>query len=214
MNTKRIKFFRDVLRPVASNPIMKSSVYSSEPASEEALEMSGSPPVFENAEFAQIYEDQSRSLYYLSLRMLSDPVLAEDAVHDVFLKAYRKMHQFQGRSSPKTWLYRITINHCRNLLKKRCRSENYLSDKEGETEVVGFHNDTPYRIIEKRELGQRIQKALDRLTEEYRLLLLLVADRKLSYEEVAELTDQSVDAVRGKLYRARKAFAAIFKNTD
>ena len=49
--------------------------------------------------------------------------------------------------------------------------------------------------------------------EEYRLLLLLVADQDLSYDEIGHLTDQSADAVRGKLHRARKAFAAIFRKS-
>ncbi|MGC8990658.1 MAG: RNA polymerase sigma factor, partial [Verrucomicrobiia bacterium] len=73
--------------------------------------------------------------------------------------------------------------------------------------------DTPFRILEMKELGQQIQRALDMLPEEYRLLLLLVADEKLSYEEVADLTGQTIDAVRGKLHRARKAFAAAFAST-
>jgi DNA-directed RNA polymerase specialized sigma24 family protein len=55
---------------------------------------------------------------------------------------------------------------------------------------------------------------LDALPPEYRLLLLLVADEELSYEEVGVLTEQSADAVRGKLHRARKAFAARFRETE
>ena len=73
--------------------------------------------------------------------------------------------------------------------------------------------DSPLRVLEIKELGQRIQKALDGLSDEYRLLLLLVADEELSYEQVGALTGQSPDAVRGKLHRARKAFAALFEKT-
>ena len=73
--------------------------------------------------------------------------------------------------------------------------------------------DSPLRALETSELGERIQKTLDRLPEEYRLLLLLVADQELSYEEIGELTGQTSDAVRGKLHRARKAFAAIFQKS-
>ncbi len=65
-------------------------------------------------------------------------------------------------------------------------------------------------MLETKELGQRIQKTLDGLPPEYRLLLLLVADDQLSYEQVGALTEQTADAVRGKLHRARKAFAALF----
>jgi RNA polymerase sigma-70 factor (ECF subfamily) len=63
------------------------------------------------------------------------------------------------------------------------------------------------------ELGQRIQKALDELPEEYRVLLLLIADQELSYDAVAQITHQTADAVRGKLHRARKAFGTAFRKT-
>ncbi len=68
-----------------------------------------------DAEFGRLYEEHSRAIYYLALRFLSDPQKAEDATHDVFLKAFRKMDQFRGEASWRTWLYRIAINHCRNL---------------------------------------------------------------------------------------------------
>src|SRR4051812_49428411 len=67
------------------------------------------------AEFAQLYTEHSRAIYYLALRFLGDPEKAQDATHDVFLKAFRKMDQFRGEASWRTWLYRIAINHCRNL---------------------------------------------------------------------------------------------------
>lgn len=73
--------------------------------------------------------------------------------------------------------------------------------------------DSPLRVLETKELGQRIQKALDGLPSEYRLLLLLVADEQMSYDQVADLTSQTADAVRGKLHRARKAFATIFQQS-
>src|SRR5579864_2667553 len=66
-------------------------------------------------EFAGLYAEHSRAIYYLALRFLGDPQKAEDATHDVFLKAFRKMDQFRGEASWRTWLYRIAINHCRNL---------------------------------------------------------------------------------------------------
>lgn len=74
--------------------------------------------------------------------------------------------------------------------------------------------DSPLRVLEIKELGNRIQKTLDSLSEEYRLLLLLVADQELSYEEIATLTGQTPDAVRGKLHRARRAFTTKFQRDD
>ena len=77
------------------------------------------PPVsLAHPEFSSLYAENSRAIYYLALRFLGDPQKAEDATHDVFLKAFRKLDQFRGEASLRTWLYRIAINHCQNL----CRS--------------------------------------------------------------------------------------------
>jgi len=165
-------------------------------------------------EFAELYAEHSRPIYYLCLRLLSDPEKAQDATHDVFLKAFRKLHQFRGESSWRTWLYRIAINHCRNL-QAAWQERNLISNvDEAVWETVPAQTDSPLRVLETRELGERIQKALDGLPPEYRLLLLLVADEQLSYEQVGALTEQSADAVRGKLHRARKAFAVLFRQTE
>ena len=166
-----------------------------------------------SSEFADVYEEHSRAIYYLCLRFLSDPDKAQDATHDVFFKAFRKMDQFRGESSWRTWLYRIAINHCRNL--QQAWNERHMLSNADEAvfENAAAKTDSPLRVLETKELGQRIQKALDGLPSEYRLILLLVADQQLSYEQVGALTSQSSDAVRGKLHRARKAFAALFQQT-
>ena len=165
------------------------------------------------SEFGELYSQHSRAIYYLALRLLGDPQKAEDATHDVFLKAYRKMGQFRGEASWRTWLYRIAINHCRNLQQTWNDRHIFSNADEAVFENAQARTDSPLRVLETKELGQRIQKALDSLPPEYRLLLLLVADQELSYEQVGNLTEQSPDAVRGKLHRARKAFAALFEKT-
>jgi RNA polymerase sigma-70 factor, ECF subfamily len=165
------------------------------------------------SQFAELYQEHSRAIYYLALRLLSDPDKAEDATHDVFLKAFRKMDLFRGESSWRTWLYRIAINHCRNLQQSWNERHMFSNAEDFVFENVQAKTDSPLRVLETKELGQRIQKALDRLPHEYRLLLLLVADEQLSYEQVGHLTHQTPDAVRGKLHRARKAFALLFQQT-
>ena len=184
-----------------------SSAESSAKPSPQSL---AQPVVWDSSEFGAIYDAHARSIYYLALRLLGDPAQAEDATHDVFLKAYRKMHQFRGESGVRTWLYRIAINHCRNLLQTwhQRHMVNNVDDAIWETSSAETAN--PLRVLETKELGQRIQKTLDALPDEYRLLLLLIANEKLSYQEIATLTEQTADAVRGKLHRARKAFAAAF----
>jgi RNA polymerase sigma-70 factor (ECF subfamily) len=165
------------------------------------------------AEFAELYEAHSKAVYYLALRFLADPQKAEDVTHDVFLKVYRKLTDFRGDSSIRTWLYRITINHCQNL-KQSWHNRNMVTTADDVVwNTTAAPAESPLRVLETKELGERIQQTLDSLTEEYRLLLLLVADEEMSYDEVAALTEQTPDAVRGKLHRARKAFATHFAKT-
>ncbi len=162
-------------------------------------------------EFTAIYVEHSRAIYYLTLRLLGDPQRAEDATHDVFLKAFRKMDQFRRQAAMRTWLYRIAINHCQNISQSWHERNVHTHDDEAMWNGLPAQTDSPLRVLEIKELGQRIQKTLDALPGEYRLLLLLVADKELSYEEIGTLVGQSADAVRGKLHRARKAFAAQFE---
>jgi RNA polymerase sigma-70 factor (ECF subfamily) len=171
------------------------------------------PALLESAQWAAIYEDHSRWIYYLALRFLGDPAQAEDATHDVFLKAFRKSDQFKGRSCVRTWLYSIAIHHCQTLLQSWHHRHIQCAEDTAQWETTGSLAHSPLRVLETKELGARIQKTLDALSPEYRLLLLLVADEQLSYDEIAALTRQSPDAVRGKLHRARKAFAGVFATT-
>src|ERR1700690_291117 len=173
-----------------------------------------SPASLAPSEFSSLYEENNRAIYYLALRFLGDPQKAEDATHDVFLKAFRKLGPFRGEASPRTWLYRIAINHCQNLRQAWHDRHVFSNADDAVWENATAKADSPLRVLEIKELGQRIQKTLDELSDEYRLLLLLVADEELSYEQVGALVGQSPDAVRGKLHRARKAFAALFQKSD
>jgi len=172
-----------------------------------------SRPGLEPSAFADVYHEHSRAVYYLALRYLGDPQRAEDVTHDVFLKVYRKLDEFRGESAFRTWLYRITINHCHNLQQSWHQRHITTTDDASVLDAAPVSSESPLRILEIKELGERIQSTMDQLAPEYRLLLLLVADEELSYEEIAELTGQTADAVRGKLHRARKAFAARFEKT-
>jgi len=164
-------------------------------------------------EFAALYEAHSQQVYYLALRLLGDPSQAEDATHDVFIKAWRNLSHFRGDADIRTWLYRITLNHCSNLRSSWHARNVHTQTDDTVIENAAGASESPFRDVDMNELGQRIRVALDELPEEYRVLLLLVADQDLSYDHVAKLTQQSTDAVRGKLHRARKAFATAFRKT-
>ena len=164
-------------------------------------------------DFSELYDQHSRAIFYLALRFLGDPQKAEDATHDVFLKALRKLDQFRGEASARTWLYRIAITHCRNLL-KTWHDRHVFPESDSAVWETAAAGESPLRILETKELGDRIQRTLDGLPAEYRLLLLLISDEELSYEQVGALTEQTPDAVRGKLHRARKAFAALWAKSE
>ena len=171
-------------------------------------------PSLGSPQFDAIYREHCKAIYYLALRMLREPARAEDATHDVFLKAFRKMEQFKGKSSVRTWLYRIAIHHCQNLLQSWHQRNVFSGQDDSSLEQATPDDEHPLRVMERKELGERIQKTLDTLPEEYRLVLLLMADQNLSYDQISSLTGQSSDAVRGKLHRARKAFITHFKKSE
>jgi RNA polymerase sigma-70 factor (ECF subfamily) len=165
------------------------------------------------AAFSDLYEAHHQQVYYLALRLLGDPTQAEDATQEVFLKAWKGLEKFRGASELRTWLYRITLNHCSTLRQSwHARKVHVTDDGEIDEGAIGV-SESPLRDLELSELGGRIQRTLDDLPDEYRVLLLLVADEELTYEHVAQLTGQSADAVRGKLHRARKAFIHRFGKT-
>ena len=203
--------------PIPSSPQPRPGLHPNYPAAtarNPAADAAAAPAEAGFAEpFAEIYNEHSRAIYYLALRFLGDPQKAEDATHDVFLKAFRKLDSFRGEASWRTWLYRIAINHCRNLQQTWHERHMVSNADDALWETAPSPTDSPLRVLETKELGERIQRALEGLPDEYRLLLLLIADEQLSYDQIAGLTEQSPDAVRGKLHRARKAFAVRFGQT-
>ncbi len=183
--------------------------------SEPAIPKAGAPPAdLGGGTWLDLYELHSRYVYYLALRTVRDPMLAEDITHDVFLKAFRNLRGFRRQSSLRTWLYRVTINRCRTVQSTWHQRNIISTDSPDVLDGPSTNTEDPLRVLEVKELGQRIQTALNALPSEYSLLLLLVADEQLSYQEVATLTEQSADAVRGKLYRARRAFLEEFRKTE
>ena len=161
-------------------------------------------------EFETVYAEHPRQIFYLALRLLGDAALAEDAAHDVFVKAFRNFTGFRGSADCRTWLYKITINHCSNLRKRWSARHIHIAAEDAVFDQHASLDSTPLQNLELKELGERTQKALDGLPTEYKLLLLLVGDQDLSYEQIGTLTQQTAAAVRGKLYRARRAFSIAF----
>src|ERR1044071_10164322 len=111
-----------------------------------APESTAQSATWDSPEFATLYQEHSKQIYYLALRMLSNPAQAEDATHDIFMRAFKNWQQFRGESTARTWLYRIAINHCRNVL----QSWHHRTMVTNVDDVVWEHSptssDSPFRV--------------------------------------------------------------------
>ncbi len=154
------------------------------------------------------------------LSMLHHRTDAEEAAQDIFTKAYHNLAKFQGNSSFSTWLYRITTNHCLDILRKRNRrrttSLDALVESEGDRiEAMFATARTALPALESKDLADKILSALP---EDYRTILTLREAQGLEYQEIAEILDCSLDAVKGRLSRARKTLTEhlqhFLKNED
>lgn len=154
-------------------------------------------------EIVRKYEARVRG-YCLS--MLSDPTQAEDAAQEIFIKAYQGLDHYHAKSSFSTWIYRITANHCLDLLRKRSRrrTESWedLLEKEGERFEALFASSPEVRDSSDR--AELVAKMLSYLPEKSRTLLVLREMQGLSYRELAETLKCSLDSVKSRLKRARK----------
>ena len=148
------------------------------------------------------------------LSMLSNTTEAEEAAQDIFVKAYNALGKFQGNSSFSTWLNRITANHCLDLLRKRNRRKTISWDGLVEQEGEQIHRlfataHTGESQVENREL---IDKILSTLPADYRTILTLREVDGLEYQEIASAMDCTLDAVKGRLARARKLLQANLRH--
>ncbi len=154
------------------------------------------------AEIVRRYEARVRGY---CLTMLSDPTAAEDAAQEIFIKAYQALAGFRGNASFSTWLYRIAANHCTDALRKKARrkteSWEALLEKDGERIEALF---SVFSDVESSERAELVAKLLSHLTEKSKAILTLREIHGLSYQELAETLECSLDAVKARLKRARQ----------
>jgi RNA polymerase sigma-70 factor (ECF subfamily) len=129
----------------------------------------------------------------------------EDVTQEAFLKAYRKLGNFDGRSSFYTWLYRVTANTAMDW-RKRERHRRHAPLPEGPEgdDAVPSAEAGPERSASRRELAARIDAAIEALPEKYHEILVMREVEGLSYEEIAERLDMSKGTVESRLFRARE----------
>jgi RNA polymerase sigma-70 factor (ECF subfamily) len=146
----------------------------------------------------------------LVMRYIRDPVEALDVSQEAFIKAYRALPKFRGDSAFYTWLYRIAINTAKNHIVSMNRKPlDYDLDSQNSE---GYDvppklrdDDSPDKILQREELRQALEGAIDALPEELRVAIVLREIEGMSYEEIAEAMECPVGTVRSRIFRARDA---------
>lgn len=158
----------------------------------------------------RLIDAHAEQLYAVGLRFFGRHDLAEDVVQETFLQAFRKWHQFEGRSSASTWLYRIAWRVCRRLSRKRAGEPERMESLEellpiGEPRIATIpdERDGPLLSRMRREGTDRIERAIVTLPADFRMPLVLKEIAGLSLAEVASVLGIKEATVKTRLYRAR-----------
>ncbi len=152
-------------------------------------------------------------------RILGDNEVAEDVVQMSFSNVFRNLQSFQGRSSLKTWIYRIVVNEAlMELRKRKRRNEQSIDellpffDQNGcRIEVDWADFQTPEFLLQRSETSGVVSKSIGQLPENYRIVLLLRDIEELSSSEVAEVLGLSEANVKVRLHRARAALKKLLE---
>lgn len=142
------------------------------------------------------------AIYNSAYRMTGDKSDADDLVQDVFLSAYKSFHQFAEGTYCKAWLYKILRNTFINRIRRERRKREIVWSEE-------FGGGTGDEYIELRTsidegLDETIQKALNKLSEEFRMAIILCDIEGFSYQEISEVLECPVGTVRSRINRARR----------
>jgi RNA polymerase sigma-70 factor (ECF subfamily) len=160
---------------------------------------------------AELVAEHQRMVFQLACNLLGDRDEALDLSQEVFLRVFRTLHQFRGQSQLRTWIYRIVVNQARNRQRwwrRRHRSHQVSLDQHLEThgdELAGLEGATPDRIFARKELAERLARALDRLPFDQRTAIVLREIDGLSYDEIAYSLGVTLGTVKSRLTRARQA---------
>lgn len=152
--------------------------------------------------FTEIYNQYGKMVYNVAINYLQNLEDAEEAVQDIFVKIHEKREGFNHKSSLKTWIYRITINHCLDIIKSKNRRIRVMFTRQNEShDSVEFNH--PGVALENKEAVAIILKEINELPSNQKTALILKAIEGLSQKEIAEILELKVKAVESLLTRAR-----------
>jgi RNA polymerase sigma-70 factor, ECF subfamily len=160
----------------------------------------------DRAAFADLVRAHQRRVYATALHIMGNHSDADDVAQETFVKAYRHLAGFDGRSDLFTWLYRITVNTALNHMRSRKRGD--VLARSGEEEAVASGADdtqkTPREWVEIADRFQRVIKEIAELSPVLRVTLVLATVEQIPYKKIAEILDIPEGTVAWRVNEARK----------
>lgn len=162
--------------------------------------------------FGTLVENYQTMVFSLAFKMLKHREEAEEVAQDTFIKAYKSLSKFSGKSKFSTWLYRITYNTCLDRIKANTKfNQNVEIDKISSDALSSV--ESIFEGIERQERSEIIQKCMNQLPDDERIILHLFYFEEQSLKEIKEVLSISESNIKVKLFRARKKLFTIFKNS-
>jgi RNA polymerase sigma-70 factor, ECF subfamily len=158
----------------------------------------------------QLLKSQRQRAMAAALRVLHNPDDAEDAVQDAFLKIWRCLPSFEGRSSFSTWVHRIVVNASLDLVRKQATRPEIverLEQREDAGAVEPAHDETPESELGDREIEKLVRLAVAGLPASHRQVVELREFEDYSYQEMAEIIQCPIGTVMSRLHHARGRLA-------
>ncbi len=155
--------------------------------------------------FEALFNRYKDYVYRVAFYMTHDPAEAEDATQEAFLDLLRALPEYdvEGSARFETWLYRVVINRCKMRLRRKSPpSEEWAEVEERLERLPDAAMEPPEALVLRQEKAVALWRAVERLTEEHRVVLLLRYQQGLAYEEIAAVLGIQVGTVKSRLFNA------------
>lgn len=163
--------------------------------------------------FAKLVEAYQVPVYNLAYRMLGSTAEAEDATQETFLRVYTRFDTYDPARKLSSWILSIASHHCVDRLRRR-RESTVSMEEIMAWRWVPDEKPRPEERVVTREKSREMRRILDALPAQYRLVIVLRYWYDMSYEEIADVTESTVSAVKSRLHRARQVVASMLETED
>ena len=164
----------------------------------------------DEAAFRELLEAHRDRVYNITFRMLGNRAEAEDVAQEVFITVFKTIDTFREEAKFSTWLYRVTVNHCKNRIKYLSRRHDRDRDELDDTTSSGVNGTigaplpaAPDHALAGAQMEKLLQEAIANLDEDQREVVVLRDVEDLSIEEICEITGLPDGTVKSRLHRAR-----------